>query len=134
MHGEVHEADEIDGREVIVALALPLLFLDGQGRVVNSPFVEMVLRGDLDFADETCSVFVIAFNIDADIFAVFHQGDVFDVVGADLHDVVFRDDLLDEKLQETEAVLLEEEGAFQPSIQQDAGIAAHGGLLSVGHN
>ena len=133
VHGEVHEADEIDGREVIVGFSSSFLLLDGERGVVDGALVEVVLRGDLHLADEAGAVAVVAFDIDPDVLVVVEKVDVLDVVGADFDDVMLWDDLLEEQVQKTEAVLLHEEGAFEPAVHDDPRIASHDGLLGIVH-
>ena len=131
VHAEVHQADEIDRREVVVHLPGLLLLLDGESGVVQRTIVEVVLGRHLDLADEPRAIPVVALDVQADVLAVFEQVHVFDIVGPDFRDVVFRDDFLEEEPEEFEAVLLEEEGPLEPAVEQDAGVPAHGRLLGI---
>lgn len=76
MEGEVHDADEVNGRKVEGAFPGGHLLLDGEGGVEHRPFIEELLMGQLHLHDKAGAVGVGTFHIDPDPLAVREGVDV----------------------------------------------------------
>ncbi len=76
MEGEVHDADEVNGRKVEGTFPGGHLLLDGEGGVEHRPFIEELLMGQLHLHDKAGTVGVGTFHIDPDPLAVGEGVDV----------------------------------------------------------
>ena len=124
MEREVHEPDEVNRGEVILVLSLLFLLLDREGRIEYSAFIEVPLWGNLQFNDETRPVRIRTLDIDPYIFLPREGIGVFGVGVSEVHDGVFRDEFLKEKLQETLAAFRSER-PFEPVVHNNAGVPPH---------
>ena len=120
--GKVQDSDEVDGGEIIGPFPGRHLFLDGEGRVEQGPFIEEVLMGELHLDDEAGSVDVSAFDIDTDSLVVGERVDVLLRSVFQVSDFAFWDQFFEEELEEL-LPPFGSEGSFEPVIEQDSRIA-----------
>ena len=125
MDGEVHDSDEVHGREIVRALSGNNLLLDGEGGVEDGSFIEELLLGELHFYDEPGAVFVGTFDIDADALVVGEGVDVFLGRIVERNDPSFRDEFLKKEGEESLSSF-DSEGPLEPVVEQDSGVSPRG--------
>ena len=126
VHGEIDQADEVDGRKVVVLLALFHLSDDAVGGVVEGSFVEEFLGFALHLDEEAGAVGVGHLDVDADATIVWVGVGVLLRSVLDVGDAALGDEFLKEERQQALAGGELGEGAFEPVVKQDVGIDALG--------
>ena len=74
--GKIKDSDEVYGGIIIDTFPGLHLFLDGERRIVQGPFIEEILVGQLHLDDKASTIGIRAFHIHADSLVVRERVDM----------------------------------------------------------
>ena len=121
--GEVQDADEVYGREIVSPFPGGHLLLDGKSGIEQRPLIEEVLMGELHLHHKPRSIDVGTFHVHADSLVVGERIRMLLRSVFQVGDSPFGNQRFEEELEELLSPF-GSEGSFEPIIEQDSRIAS----------